>query len=279
MISLIRAELRKTSTTRLSWSMPLAMFLLGAAFAALQGLFLAVIGEFPSPDGTMIQPAELFGDEAVARLVYTGAVQMGYLLALVLGILSMSGEYRHKTITSSLLAAPRRAQLIGAKVAALVVIVVLNSLAFLAGSIVGGGAMLATAGLPLMPDPGGLMSTFARLILVLVLWGLMGFGLGVLISNQVVALFVGVGVTLLIEPLLGFGLTFVERLQDIAAYFPSQASMSALDLFSGIDPGMAQNLGGSEDPLTWWVAALTLLGYAAFMSVLGWLLTSRRDVT
>jgi hypothetical protein len=116
------------------------------------------------------------------------------------------------------------------------------------------------------------------MVLVLVLWGLMGFGLGVIIPNQVIALFVGVGFTLLLEPLIGFGLTFVDWLADAAKYFPSQATMATLDLFSGVDPEVRQSLGGAEDPLTWWVAALVLLGYAAVMAALGWGLTSRRDV-
>lgn len=279
MISLVRAELRKYFTTRLSWSMPLAMAVLGALFAALQGLFLAVIGEFPGADGTMIVPAEMFGEDVVARLVYTGAVQMGYLLALVLGILSMSGEFRHKTITSTLLTAPRRGQLIAAKLASVIVIVALNAVAFTAGSVLGGGITLAIGDVALFPDPAGLLATFARMVLVLVLWGLMGFGLGVLIPNQVVALFVGVGVTLLIEPLLGLGLTFVEQLADASKYFPSQASMSALNLFAGIDPDIAQSMGGAQDSLSWWTAILVLLGYAAFMAALGWILTARRDVT
>ncbi|WP_298748854.1 ABC transporter permease [uncultured Serinicoccus sp.] len=278
MISLVRAELRKYFTTRLSWSMPLAMAVLGGLFAALQGLFLAVIGEFPGPDGSMIVPSEMFGEDVVARLVYTGGVQIGYLLALVLGILSMSGEFRHKTITATLLAAPRRGRLIAAKLASVAVIVAVNAVAFTLGSVVGGGLTLALGDVSLFPDLAGLLATFARMILVLVLWGLMGFGLGVLITNQVVALFVGVGVTLLVEPLLGFGLTFVERLADASKFFPSQASTSALDLFAGVDPGMAQSLGGAPDALSWGWGTLVLLGYAAFMAALGWLLTSRRDV-
>ena len=278
MISLVRAELRKYTTTRLSWSMPLAMAILGGLFAALQGLFLAIIGEFPGPDGSMIVPAEMFGEDVVARLVYTGGVQIGYLLALVLGILSMSGEFRHKTITATLLAAPRRGRLIAAKLASVAVVVAVNAVAFTLGSVVGGGLTLALGDVSLFPDPAGLLATFARMILVLVLWGLMGFGLGVLITNQVVALFVGVGVTLLVEPLLGLGLTFVEQLADASKFFPSQASMSALDLFAGVDPGMAQSLGGAQDALSWGWGTLVLLGYAAFMAALGWLLTARRDV-
>lgn len=211
-------------------------------------------------------------------MVYGGGVQIGYLLALVLGILSMSGEYRHKTITATLLSSPRRGKLIAGKLVALIIVVAINALAFVAGSILGGGAMLASGGISLFPDVGGLLITFARMVLVLVLWGLMGFGLGVLIPNQVVALFVGVLFTLLIEPLLGFGLTFVEALQDASRYFPSQASMSALDLFAGIDPETAQALGSTGDALTWWVACLVLLGYAVVMSALGWILTTRRDV-
>lgn len=277
MIGQVRGELRKYLTTRLSWAMPLTMFIFGALFAAMQGLFLAVIGEIPTGDGTIIRPAEMLGDLELARMVYTGAVQMGYLLALVLGILAMSGEYRHKTITSSLIAVPRRGRLLLAKLSALVLTVGLNALAFIAGSLLGGGIMLAVGDAAVFPEPASLLVTLLKMVLVLVLWALIGFGLGVLIPNQVIALFVGIGVTLLIEPLLGFGLTFVDSLQEASRFFPSQATMSTLDIFSGVDQDTAQSLG-SADPLTWWVAALVLLGYAAVMTVLGWVVTSRRDV-
>lgn len=277
MSGLVRAELRKYLSTRLSWSMPLTMGLMGAIFAAVQGLFLAVVGELPSPGGEVIRPTELFDDLTVARMVYTGATQMGYLLALVLGILSMSGEFRHRTITATLLSAPRRGRLIGAKLLSLVLVVILNAAAFVAGSLLGGAVMLAVGGAPLFPQPLELTTTLLRMVLILVLWALIGFGLGVLIPNQVVALFVGVGVTLLVEPLLGFGLTFVEQLREAARYFPSQASVSVLDLFDGVDAATAQQLGSAE-PLSWWVAALVLLAYATAMTVLGWVLTARRDV-
>ncbi|WP_134772486.1 ABC transporter permease subunit [Ornithinimicrobium flavum] len=278
MTAAVRSELRKYATTRMAWAMPVAMLLIGAAFAALQGLFLAVIGEFPGADGEIIRPAEVWDDLTVARMVYTGGVSMGYLLALVLGILSMSGEFRHRTLTATLLATPRRGRLIAAKLVGLVLVVLLNAVVFTAGSVLGGGIMLAVGDVSVFPDPVELVGTLARMVLVLVLWGLMGFGLGVIIPNQVIALFVGVGFTLLLEPLIGFGLTFVDWLADAARYFPSQATMATLDLFSGVDPEVRQSLGGAEDPLTWWVAALVLLGYAGIMAALGWVLTSRRDV-
>src|SRR5699024_11074130 len=151
------------------------------------GLFLAVIGEFPGVDGEVVRPAEVWDDLTVARMVYTGGVSMGYLLALVLGILSMSGEFRHRTLTATLLATPRRGRLIAAKLVGLVLVVLLNAVVFTAGSVLGGGIMLAVGDVSVFPDPAQLVGTLARMVLVLVLWGLMGFGLGVIIPNQVIA--------------------------------------------------------------------------------------------
>ncbi|WP_022924415.1 ABC transporter permease subunit [Serinicoccus marinus] len=277
MMTLVRAELRKTSTTRISWTMPVAMFLVGGLFAALQGFALVSFGEIPGPDGQTIAPVEAFGETAIARLVYTGGFQFGYLLALVLGILSMSGEFRHQTITGTLLSTPRRGRLILGKLLALAVVVTLNGLAFIAGSLVGGGLILLSGDVALFPDAGGLVLTLLRLLLVLVLWGLIGFGLGVLITNQVIALFAGIAIALLVEPLLSFLIQFLDPVAEAARYFPSQATTAALDLYAGVDAEAADIFGGG-DLLTWWVAALVLLGYALVMTVIGWVVTTRRDV-
>lgn len=277
MIALIRSELLKARTTRLAWGMPLAMFLVGGSLAALMGLLYVVLGELPGGGGG--SPADLWSDLTLARMVYAGGSSLGYLLALVLGILAMSGEFRHRTITPTLLAAPRRGQVIAAKVLALVAVVTANALAFLVGSLLGGAVMLAVGERALFPEPGVLAATLLRLLLVLVLWGLMGFGLGVLIPNQVVALFVGVGLAWIVEPLLGVGLSFVDGLKGAARFFPSQASAAALDLYSGLDADTTGSMGGAAgDPLTWWVACLVLLGYAALLTAAGWLITARRDV-
>ncbi|GGK59956.1 ABC transporter permease subunit [Ornithinimicrobium pekingense] len=277
MTGLVRSELRKALTTKMAWGMPLAQFVLAAVFAAITGGFLLFV-DIPGADGTPIPARELFEDGVLARMTYTGGLQVGYLLALVLGILAMGSEYRHKTLTATFLAEPRRGRVVAAKVVGLSVVVVLNGLAHLAGAVVGGGIMLLLADVPLFPDAGDLAGVMLRLLLVLVLWGLMGLGLGVLLPNQVVALFVGVAFAFLIEPLLSFGITFVDALADAARFFPSQASTAALSVFEGVDPATAQNMGFNPDQLDWWAAALTLLVYAAVMTAVGWVLTRRRDV-
>jgi ABC-2 type transport system permease protein len=277
MTGLVRSELRKAFTTRLAWGMPLAQFLLAAVFVGITGGFLLFV-DIPGPGGLNVPATELFDDGVLARIIYTGGLQVGYLLALVLGILSMGGEYRHRTLTATFLAEPRRGRVIGAKVAALAVVVVVNGLAHLAGALLGGGTMLLIADVPVLPDPADLAGVMLRLLLVLVLWGLMGLGLGVLIPNQVVALFVGVAVAFLVEPLLSFGITFVDALAAAARFFPSQASTAALSVFEGVDPATAQGMGVNPDQLAWAVASLTLLVYAAVMTLVGWVLTRLRDV-
>lgn len=280
MTGLIRSELRKAFTTRTGWGMPLAQFLLAAVFVAITAAFMLFVsvpgpageGGGGAPMGDSLEPTVL------ARTIYTGGMQVGYLLSLVLGILSMGTEYRHKTLTATFLASPRRGRVIASKVVALTVVVVVNGLAHLAGALITGGALLMAADKAVFPEAGDLIGVLARLLLVFVLWGLMGLGLGVLIPNQVAALFVGVAFAFLVEPLLGVFIGMVDSLAAVARFFPSQASSAALSLYQGMDTSTIEQAGGNPDQLTWWVAALVLLGYAAVMTVIGWVLTQRRDV-
>src|ERR1700733_12991064 len=94
---MIRAEFRKLRTVRSTW------LLLGIAQ-------LLVIG---GVSGLMIQrddPTSL--DAQRGAVAHVGLVS---LFSLLLGIMAMAGEYRHRTITDAFLAAPRRYRLVGAK--------------------------------------------------------------------------------------------------------------------------------------------------------------------
>lgn len=276
MTGLVRAELRKYFTTRMAWGMPLAMFLTGVLFAAITAGFL-IFGSFQVGDGD-IDLRTALPELTLARMVYTGGVQIGYLLTLVLGVLSMGQEFRHKTATSTFLAGPRRTQVILAKVAALVVVATLNGLAHLVGALVGGGVMLGFNDLPVLPEPASLLPTFGLLLLVLALWGLLGLGLGVLVPNQIAALFLAVALAWIVEPLLGWGLGFLDGGAQVAQFFPSQATLATLSVFEGADAGVAQAMGSSPDQLAWWAGALTLLAYAAVAAGVGAWLTRRRDI-
>ena len=100
----IAAEWFKLRTTRTSW----AVILGSLGLVVLISVIGALAGDFDS------------GDDDAGRdlLQISGLVQ---IFALVLGILSVATEFRHGTVTPSLLAVPDRARLILAKLVTAIV--------------------------------------------------------------------------------------------------------------------------------------------------------------
>lgn len=262
----IRAELRKFFTTRLWWGMAIAVFVVGAAFAAILGLVLTSDSVRQGSAG-----AVPITDVALAKSVFTGGVAVGYLLTLAIGIITIGSEYRHMTITATFLASPRRGIVMGAKVVALLVIGAFYGLISLAGSVSVGAVLLTAKGHAPFADP-AIWRSLALALLALGLWSLIGLGVGILIPNQVAALLIAVGVAWIIEPLLSIFLPLTDWGKTITPYFPGQATSAMIESGGGIG-------GPSTSPLTWWVAALVLVGYAAVMAALGTGRTLRADIT
>lgn len=280
MLRLIRAELRKYTTTRLMKGMALAIFVVGAVFAAIFGA-VATFASFDDAGNGMFAGdtlADMLPATALARFVYLSALQLGYLLMLCIGVLMIGQEYRHKTATSTFLAEPRRMRVIGAKLAALSVIGVANGLIFLVGSVAGGGVLLAVNGNELFPDPGSLARPFLLALLVLVLWAWIGLGVGVLISNQIVALLVAIAFVWIVDPLVTLALSFVSWGDDVTRFLPGPVSTSAVDLMSEIPAQAAEAMGLGSSGLSWWAASLVLVLYALVMAGLGLQRTRRRDI-
>ncbi|CAN5481494.1 multidrug ABC transporter permease [soil metagenome] len=273
MIKSVRSELLKYTSTRTAWGLTAGMFITGIGFAALFGA-LFVYGNIL--DG--VELSEVTSPLLLARIVYTSAIQFGYLLALVIGVLCIGQEYRHHTVTGTFLATPKRGKVIGAKVVGLCIIAAVSGLVHVIGALIGGGLILGSAGLPVYPDALELTKTLLLMLLVLALWTLIGLGVGVLIPNQVAALCLAIAVAWIVEPLAGFGLTFVDWGESLSRYFPSQVTAATLDVFTGTDESLRSALGGPSDPLTWFAAALVLLVYAAVMAGIGLVLTRSRDI-
>ena len=103
MNDLIRSELRKQRSVRL----PAIALTAAAAAGALTAIAL-------------ITTAGHDGNPPLHRGSLTELVHAPYAIvagaALLLGILGVAGEFRHQTITATLLAAPRRGRLLTAKV-------------------------------------------------------------------------------------------------------------------------------------------------------------------
>jgi ABC-2 type transport system permease protein len=264
----VKAEFRKFFTTRMWWGMTIGVFLAGALFAVLFALVVAGSKQ-GGPDGGGPRLPGLDNTTMVST-VYTAGLSLAYLLTLVVGVMSIGSEYRHKTITSTFLSTPKRVHVMAAKVISLLGIGAFYGVVFLVGSVGVGGTAIAIKGFSPLPEAGPIARALALSLLVLGLWSLVGLGAGILIPNQVAAILIAVGAAWILEPLLGFLLSLVSWGKSIVPYMPSQATSAMVGQI---------NTSTTVHLLTWWAGALVLVAYAAVLAGIGSMLTVRRDVT
>jgi len=267
MTAAVRAELRKLFTTRLWWGMAIAVLLSGAAFAVLFAFVFTSDAVRGPAAGAAPQT-----DAALAKAVFTGGLQVGYLLTLSIGVLTIGSEYRHQTITATFLAIPRRGRVMAAKVVSLLAIGAMYGALSLAGAVGAGTLVLTAKGVSPFADP-SIWRTLALSMLVLGLWALIGLGAGILIPNQVAALLISVAVAWIVEPVLSLVLALTDWGKNISPSLPSRATGAMLETTGGGFNGQP------IDQLSWWAGALVLMAYAAVMAGLGTWRTLRADIT
>ncbi len=264
MIATIRAELRKFFTTRMWWGMAIGVAVAAVPFAVT----FALLAGFEFAPG---QRSPGLDDPATVRGIYTSGLQIAYLLTLAIGVMMIGSEYRHKTITSTFLATPKRLRVMGAKVVALLVIGGFYGLISMLASVVSGGAVIVIKGFSPFPDA-SVLRTLVLGLLVLGLWALIGLGAGILIPNQIAALLIAVGVAWIVEPIAGLVLRFWDWGEQVAMYLPTSATQAMMATPStGMDANPVQSL-------LWWQGSLVLVAYAAVMAIIGSILTNRRDI-
>jgi ABC-2 type transport system permease protein len=261
---LVGTELLKLRTTRVWW----ALLLTGVLLAFLQAGLLAGTAGLSLGQGAAPTPPPT--DPAMLRTIYTGGLNYGYVVTLSLGVLGMAGEYRHLTITPTLLAVPRRSRLVTAKVVAYLLAGLGYGVAFILAGAVLGGIVVVARGYPLGLGASGVVRAMLLAMLACAIWAVFGLGLGTLIRNQIVALLVGIAFAVLAGPLLALALQAAHA-GSVAQYLPNQASAALVQGASG---------GGIEQTLLpWWGGGLVLLTYGIVFAALGTVLTTRRDVT
>jgi ABC-2 type transport system permease protein len=243
----ISAELFKLRTTRTSWAVTLGSL----ALVVIISLIAALAGEFGP------------GDAEAGRdlMEISGLVQ---IFALVLGILSVATEFRHGTVTPSLLAVPDRTRLMLAKLVTAIAAGALLGLvaAGLTAAIV--LPILSSRDIPTDTDSAEVLRLIAGNGAASALYAAIGIGLGALIRNQVGAIIGALGWIFLIEPLL----TLIPGFEDvIAKWFPSGAATALA--------GTAD----SADALDQIPAGLLLAAYAALFVAAGALVLRDRDVS
>lgn len=262
MIGLLRSETIKVRSVWSTW----LLVALAAAAAVLVGALVGYAPRRRHQLSTLLPP---HGTLRWFEGVFSG-IAIAPTLALVLGILVVTGEYRHRTITPTLLAEPRRSRVTAAKMTVSAgggVILALSALvaALLLGLLlvaVGNGTMSTMLDAYRRAVPGAVLAT--------ALFALYGVGLGALVRNQVVAMLIGLGVSLLLEPI------FVALFPAEGKWFPDQAA-SALQRST---QQASQGFGATPHPLlATWQAVVVLLAYAVVLAGAGVIVSSRADVT
>lgn len=252
MTRLIHAELFRLRTTRTTWAL-----LLGTL--ALVGLVL-----FPALDraGTGSHPS--LGTPHSLQTILA-APRSALYFAVLLGILAFAGEYRHRTITSTFLATPRRGRVVLAKLVAYG----LAGLGF--GAVVVAAAYGAAyawhraRAVPLDLLQADVVRTGSGLAVATALFAMIGVGVGALVRNQAIAM-VGAIVWLQIVE-LGVLTGFAPQL------FPWTANGAAFAL-TQIEP--PSRLLVVLPPVQ---GALLLTAYGLVAALVAAAITVRRDVT
>jgi ABC-type transport system involved in multi-copper enzyme maturation permease subunit len=237
-VRLLRGELLKLQTTPRT--------VVGLILPLLAIVVLGVVGNITGSH----EASTVVGD----ILDVTGFANV---IALVLGVLIVTWEFRHNTIAGTFMVEPRRERVIAAKTAA----------AVLAGALLGVvsiGLALTMTYIWIGGDPGVSFDVWgraARLVVVAGLFGAIGVGVGAIIRGQALAIVLSFIWFLIVEPLV------VGLYDTVGRYLPGQA----LDRLSG-------HMGDHPEVGIGGAVALSL-AYTIGIVLVGTVLTVRRDVT
>jgi ABC-type transport system involved in multi-copper enzyme maturation permease subunit len=162
----------------------------------------------------------------------------------------MAGEWRHRTITGTVLAAPDRLRLLTAKTLSYAAAGVVLSLVVTVTVMAVGSAIMAVRG-GVSLGLSDLFDVLWRNLVVAALLGALGVVIGGLLRNQVVAIVGIVVVSFIVEPIL-FG--FLPEVGRFAPLREAPNAISKYHLLGGDD------IGGLLSPLG---AVLVMLGWIA----------------
>ncbi len=264
------AEYRKFFSTRLWWVLALVMVLYLAFIAASFGFSLTV------DTGSSTSPANFLTPKQIAQSLYALTSPIGYVFPLIIGSLAVTSEFRHKTITSSVLVEPRRWLLVLAKLISSLPLGLAYGLLATATVIAAGAPVLGLVGDGAFLDDPDVIETLVLSVAVMVLWTMMGVAFGTVLTNQVAAIVVVLAFTQLIEPIARIALGAFDATQGISQYLPGAAADALLgsSFFNSFGTG-----GSSIELLPQWAGALVMLAYIVVLAVIGRYTTFRRDIS
>jgi ABC-2 type transport system permease protein len=238
------AELRKMRSTRTNLGLLAGMIGLILLTVLLNGFILSA------------QDVATYDNQHALLSAGTSAA----LFAALIGVMSITSEFRHGTIRPTFVVTPQRTRVISAKVIASLVMGGLFGLAAIGLSLGLGYAILTIRDIPLELGTGHMLWLVLGTPAMTAAWAALGVGLGGMVRNQVFAVIGLIIWAMVIEGLLR------SIVPSIAGYTPVGASAALV-----ADP--------ADYVLPAAAGSLLLLGYLVALVVAGAAVVARRDVT
>jgi ABC-2 type transport system permease protein len=253
MIGLIRSELRKLFTTQVWFWLLIGTFALTAI-----SVVASILG-----DGAEGNPNPRLTTVEGQRNLFAGS-SAGYIFVCVLGLVAVTAEYRHLTVTPTFLATPKRNLVIVAKLITYALVglgyAILSALLLIAMALPWLSAKNITVSLTQNDIPQVLLAAVA----VVAIYGIVGVGVGALIRNQIAA----VSITLVYLFVLEGLLSVIPGVKEAYKYLPGGAANA-----------LTQVTNNNTDLLQPWQGGLLLAAYGLGFAILASWLTTNRDVT
>lgn len=265
-----KSEWLKVFTTRMWWVLALIMALYIGFTAGLMGLMIS--GLLPGTEEQLAEAGQVLQPQAI----YTLGSSMGYLFAVIISSLSVTGEWRHGTISTTFTSEGSRGSVLVGKTLVQMVVGLMYGVIALAAATLTSVFLITRSGQASGLTEGDTWLVFIRSVLVMALWAAIGVGLGVLVRNQTAAVVIVIAFTQFLEPLARTGAAFNKTAGEIVKYLPG----SAADSFVGDSLYNSMYMSQGASPLTWWQGGLLIACYAAAFLTIGWLTRWRTaDVT
>ena len=279
----VRAEIMKISTTKLWWLFLIGLVLVtgwallrnGAAhhYELYPPLDQFPAGERASAAAQAAHARTAAGRTAIAADMMTSGQFFGVLLAMLLGVLTVTNEYAHQTATATFLANPHRGAVVVAKFAAAAAVGVLfwvasTALDLLVTPIYLRGQHVTVALTDWVPLRSVLLNLLAYLI-----WSVLGVGLGTLFRGQAGAVVVGLALYLGGAAVVAAAVNLIYLAYHHTWVLAAAVIAPAVASLVMITPGRAFDHAPPQ-----WAGLLVMMGFVLSLGAVGVLRIRRRDV-
>ena len=214
----------------------------------------------------------------------SGGAVLGGVLAMIIGVLLQGSEYGWGTVKTAFTQRASRVEVIGARLAVMSGVMLIQAAGMLALGAVGSAVAAAVDGkLASYPYPAPLtqVKALVALWLVYLMWSSFGFALATLFRQSALAIGLGLAYALVIEQLI-FGIgdsVGGDAVRAIHQWFPIQNASFLLGSFGTGVPVEATGRGAAKPFADATHGAVVLIVYCLGFAATSLALTQRRDVT